>query len=115
MLNATASIERNLDVLDPLEPTAVLGGADPNAPPVKGKGKKKKKRDKEPSLKEGSHSQAVMTLSWNTVFRQLLASGSADHSVKIWDVTTQTCKHTFTHHTDKVLQYSLKTTFPCIF
>ena len=34
--------------------------------------------------------------------RKVLASGSADNTVKIWDVTTQTCSHTFTHHTDKV-------------
>ena len=31
-----------------------------------------------------------------------LSSGSADNTVKIWDVTTQACQHTFTHHTDKV-------------
>lgn len=32
----------------------------------------------------------------------LFIKGSADKTVKIWDVTTQTCSHTFTHHTDKV-------------
>ena len=32
----------------------------------------------------------------------MLASGSADCTVKLWDVTTQTCMHTFTHHTNKV-------------
>ena len=42
-------------------------------------------------------------MSWNKAFRQILASGSADHSVKLWDVTTQSCKHTFTHHTDKAI------------
>lgn len=39
----------------------------------------------------------------NKKYRQALASGSADMSVKIWDVTTQACQHTFTHHTDKVI------------
>ena len=41
----------------------------------------------------------------NKKYRQALASGSADMTVKIWDVTTQACQHTFTHHTDKVRTY----------
>eukprot|EP01034_Spumella_vulgaris_P024537 gene24537-30895_t len=69
----------NLDVLDPLEPSATLGGVDET---------KKQKKNK-PVYKEGSHEAAVMSLSWNTTFRQALASGSADNTVKIWDVTTQ--------------------------
>lgn len=32
----------------------------------------------------------------------MLLSGSADHSVKLWDVTTQKCMYTFKHHSDKV-------------
>jgi periodic tryptophan protein 1 len=32
----------------------------------------------------------------------VLASGSADFSVKVWDMTTRACSHTFTHHSDKV-------------
>lgn len=100
----------NLDVLDPLEPTAVLGGLAPEE-----EGRKKKKGAKSGSkkgkgvrgqdgemYKEGSHTDAVMGLSWNRQFRQALASGSADSTVKIWDVTTQVCSHTATHHSDKV-------------
>jgi periodic tryptophan protein 1 len=85
----------NLDVLDPLEPTASLGGPNDSKP-------SKKSGKNRSEWKEGSHSDAVMGLSWNTVYRQALASSSADTSVKIWDVTTQSCSHTFTHHTDKV-------------
>lgn len=94
----------NLDVLDPLEPTAVLGGEEQDtAPPSKGKkGKKKQQQLRGPVLKADSHRDAVMSLSWNKVYRQALASGSADMTVKIWDVTTQACSHTFTHHTGKV-------------
>lgn len=80
----------NLDVLDPLEPSAVLGGEISSA---------KKKKQK---FIKGSHEAAVMTLSWNNTFRQVLASGSADTTVKIWDVTTQQCSHTLRHHSDKV-------------
>lgn len=88
----------NLDVMDPLEPTAVLGGKLPE----KKTRLKKKKGDKNISFKPGSHTDAVMALGWNATYRQALASGSADKTVKIWDVTTQTCSHTFNHHKDKV-------------
>jgi periodic tryptophan protein 1 len=86
----------NLDVLDPLEPTAILGGVEMNSK------KKKGKKGIDSNLKVGSHEGAVMGLSANKVYRQFLASGSADNSVKIWDVTQQTCQHTFFHHKDKV-------------
>ncbi len=99
----------NLDVLDPLEPTAVLGGtlkSANNAAAASDNGSKKKKSKKskkqELGLLPDSHTDAVMSLSWNSAFRQALASGSADCRVKIWDVTTQQCSHTFTHHTGKV-------------
>lgn len=89
----------NLDVLDPLEPSAVLGGPDEQKKPKMNK----KSKSKGPQMKPGSHTEAVMSLSWNKTYRQALASGSADNSVKIWDVTTQLCSHTATHHTDKVI------------
>ena len=93
----------NLDVLDPLEPTAILGGDNPEF----GKKQQKKIKGKKMSaFLPGSHEAAVMSLSWNSTFRQALASGSADNTVKIWDVTTQACSHTFTHHTDKVQSVS---------
>jgi len=50
----------------------------------------------------GSHTDSVMDIAWNTEFRHLIASGSADKTVKLWDITKQTCLHTFTHHTNKV-------------
>ena len=34
--------------------------------------------------------------------RNILASGSADKKVKIWDVATGTCKITMEHHTKEV-------------
>jgi periodic tryptophan protein 1 len=102
----------NLDVMDPLEPTATLGGilkTKKKKNKTKGKGKKGKSStsdvrvdENEWTLKTDSHADAVMALSWNSQYRQALASGSADNTVKVWDVTTQACLHTFTHHTDKV-------------
>jgi periodic tryptophan protein 1 len=80
----------NLDVLDPLEPTACLGG-------VSDKKKKKKKQ-----FLPGSHKDAVMCLSWNKLQQQVLASGGADEVVKVWDVTTQRCSLTLQAHKNKV-------------
>lgn len=77
----------NTDVLDALEPEAVLGGL------VAGKRR---------TLKPGSHRQAVMGLSWNQEYRNVLASSSADSTVKLWDVTSQRCMLTLNYHKDKV-------------
>ncbi|KAJ1396493.1 WD40-repeat-containing domain protein, partial [Ochromonadaceae sp. CCMP2298] len=102
----------NLDVLDPLEPTAILGGENSEfAAPVFNK-KGKKIKSKSSAFLPGSHEAAVMGLSWNSTYRQALASGSADKTVKIWDVTTQECSHTFTHHTDKVQSVNWHPTEP---
>ena len=91
----------NLDVMDPLEPSATLGGVATKKKKAK-KGKKGSKGKSEMVLRPGSHVDAVMALSWNSSYRQALASGSADCTVKVWDVTSQGCLQTFQHHSDKV-------------
>ena len=90
----------NLDVLDPLEPSATLGGIkDGELGGAAGK-KKSSKRGKKsiPKMRPGSHTDAVMSLSWNKLYRQALASGSSDNLVKIWDVTTHKCSHTWDYY-----------------
>ena len=98
--------------MDVLEPVTTLGGYLPasttttdtettsNRKQKKGKKDKKKPRSKPtlPPLKPDSHSDAILCLAWHEAHRERLASGSADETVKLWDITTQQCIRTLTHH-----------------
>merc|ERR550534_163927 len=53
-------------------------------------------------LLEGSHSDSVTCLGWNEMKRTMLASGSADKTIKLWDILTKSCTDTLEIHTDKV-------------
>lgn len=105
----------NLDILNALEPSCILGGEDTSAADeimklqMLGGSKsnfKSTKQLKGTGLRPGSHKGAVMALSWNSIHKQVIASGSADKTVKLWDVTKALgvdCNAaTFGHHRDKV-------------
>lgn len=86
----------NLDLLDPLEPSQTLGAPSRKEKRVKGK------RRKPPARGPTAHDGPVLCLHGSMFNRSVLASGSGDHTLKVWDVSGNTCVHTYSHHTDKV-------------
>ncbi|ODN79623.1 hypothetical protein L202_03565 [Cryptococcus amylolentus CBS 6039] len=80
------------DLVDGLYPSAILGPSPslekPEAKPA-GTGKKKKKQMVQPTANDEHHVQPVLSLSWTPNHRNLLLSGSADGTVKLWDLTRE--------------------------
>lgn len=63
----------------------------------------KLKKDDDGLSSETSHTDAVMSLSINPFQSEYLASGSADTTVKIWDIDELSCKANLTNlHKNKV-------------
>jgi len=69
----------SLDVMEAIYPAMVLG-------PSESKKKDKKKNAKKLPIDPLRHTDAVMSLSWNKLHQSLLLSGSADHTIKLWDL-----------------------------
>jgi periodic tryptophan protein 1 len=89
----------NLDVVDSMYPDAVLGqGAEDAANADKPKKKKKKSK----KANDNFHVDSVLSLAANRQHRNLLASSSADKTIKLWDLNTTKCAKSYTYHTDKV-------------
>lgn len=85
----------DVDLLEPLEPALQLG----NKPMKK---KKKKKKNTEAQQKLYGHSDAVLSMAWNKTQKHILASGSADFTIELWDLTEGKPGATVTAHTEKV-------------
>ncbi|TLD22883.1 hypothetical protein PspLS_07332 [Pyricularia sp. CBS 133598] len=88
----------DLDTIDCMYPNAILGQGS-NADEASGKKKKKKKSKK---VNDEFHVDAVLALAANRKHRNLLASASADKTVKLWDLNTTKCAKSYKYHTDKV-------------
>jgi len=101
-------------VLDPMHPVFSLEGGilSETKKATTGKKNRKKKVPKKPSSSRSiaaeesappmGHLAPVMTLNVHPEEQHLLASGSADKTVKIWDLNRRAVVHSFDHHTDKV-------------
>ena len=95
----------NLDIVDSILPDAILGqgSSDPSdntgsrPAPSKKKSSKKRKR-----ISTTHHVDAVLALAANKQHRNLLASSSADTTIKLWDLPTQKCAQSYTYHGGKV-------------
>lgn len=92
----------DLDTIDSMYPNAILGqGAAASKNTTEGKVRQKKtKRTKKAN--DDFHVDAVLSLAANRQHRNLLASSSADKTVKLWDLNTTKCAKSYSHHADKV-------------
>lgn len=87
----------DLDLADAIEPVMVLGGeVDARS------GKPKKFKNKAKKYKPGSHEDSVLSISLNRFHKNILASGSADQTCKIWDLQKGQNIFTINHHQDRV-------------
>lgn len=76
----------DLDLVDCLEPAFRLG-------------RKARKKKKIPGV---GHTDAVLSLSWNSNCDHVLSSGSVDQTVLLWDLTNQSVVTKLEHHKEKV-------------
>lgn len=94
----------DVDVVDSMYPNAILGQQPDEEADAKtnGKSKKKVKKKKKPKPNDDYHVDAVIALAANRQHRNLLASASADSTVKLWDLNTMNCAKSYSMHSDKV-------------
>ena len=92
----------DLDTIDSMYPNAILGPGAIDAQDDAALGNTKKKRKKSKKINDEYHVDAILSLAANRSHRNLLASSSADKTVKLWDLTTTKCARSYSYHSDKV-------------
>ena len=98
------------------ESDRALGGSAPD-PVWTSTSKQKKRKQKLASsstIQKDSHADAILGISWNSQHCNVLASASADHTVRIWDLMTQSTQQILTHHSDKVQAVEWNPTEPSV-
>ncbi|KAK7681119.1 hypothetical protein QCA50_015734 [Cerrena zonata] len=95
----------NLDCIDKAFPDLILGEPQDNSMPALNK--KKKKKSKSKSHVTTHHTDAVLSLAHNRYHRNVLASTSADKTVKLWDLNSGTAVRSLnTIHNNKTVSSS---------
>lgn len=92
----------DLDTIDCMYPNAILGQGGESEKGGPAQTKQKKKRKKSKKVNDNYHVDAVLSLAANKQHRNLLASSSADKTVKLWDLDNTKCAKSYAHHTDKI-------------
>ncbi len=92
----------DLDTVDCMYPNAILGQGSAGDSTQSEGGKKKKKKRRSKKVNDEYHVDAILSLAANRNHRNLLASASADKTVKLWDLNTTQCAKSYSFHTDKV-------------
>lgn len=104
----------DIDVVDGLVPDLILGDRQASKDwekqaKKKGTGKKKKRITATRPVSNDYHTDAVLSMSWNTFVPNLLLTSSADTTIKLWDLSASPASHgglnairSFQIHTDKV-------------
>ena len=93
----------DLDTVDAMYPNAILGeGGKEQSGDADDKATKKKKKRKSKKANDEYHVDAVLSLVANRQHRNLMASASADKTIKLWDLNAAKCAKSYSYHTDKV-------------
>lgn len=92
----------DLDTIDRMYPNAILGRGGDDPKTDKSPEKKKKNRKRSKKANDSYHVDAVLSIAANKNHRNLLASSSADKTIKLWDLTTTKCVKSYSYHTDKI-------------
>ncbi|MCJ1478481.1 hypothetical protein MMC13_007161 [Lambiella insularis] len=92
----------DLDTVDCMYPNAILGQGGEDSRAELHEGQKEKKRKRSKKANDDYHVDAVLSVAANRNHRTLLASASADKTVKLWDLNTTKCAKSYSYHTDKV-------------